>query len=304
MDELHAKRAVIDPTNTNIPTILLRLLKKWSGSVNLTVTQPSYPHIYSIHTTAPVQQKKKPAISAFDYCLSLKLPDACTFISKRLLSSSNVNTDYIKKQLVPLVPDLRALLAKYDIPPTSPVFAALFRAIALLYVEKVLGKRPSSDALTRHVQAMARWTCACAVCPAVRRFLTTAAEEAKQWSRIGAPTRKHVEAYLAIHARPAATWETIRSTPQGLQVRCRFLLLPSRLPPALAAACHCQVACRRALCCGVVPPRPMSIVAPPSSLGGSLPCLSRAITAHNHPRALPPAYPKPDPSQHFMLNPD
>ena len=209
MDELHAKRALFDPSRTKIRPILFRLLKKWASIANLTT------HHQSAYYRG---QYIKPAISVFDYCLTLRLPEVCAIVTKRLLNPAKLDTEYIKNQLAPLLPDLSALLAKQQQPPSSPPFAPLFRTTMLYYTEKVLGPRPP-DTLGKHLQALSKWTCSCEVCPTVRKFLTSEGIERREWQRIGAPKRRHLEQHLDLHARLLATHAMIRSTPQGLSVR-------------------------------------------------------------------------------------
>ena len=209
MNEVHAKRAVLDLSDTKVQPVLSRLLKKWASIVNLTAYSPTL--YYGGHSA-------KPAIPVLDYCLTLRLLEGCDIVTQRLLHPARLDAEYVKNQLAPLLPDLGALLARREQPPSSPTFAPLFRTTMLYYTENVLGPRPP-DTASKHLQALARWTCNCGVCPAVRRFLTSEASERKQWSKIGAPKRRHVEQFLNLHARMSATCETIRTTPQGLEVR-------------------------------------------------------------------------------------
>ncbi|KAI1793098.1 hypothetical protein LXA43DRAFT_1127543, partial [Ganoderma leucocontextum] len=219
MDELHAKRALLDPSGTKVHPVLFRLLKKWVSIVNLTAYSPS--SYYGGQST-------KPAIPVLEYCLTLGLPEVCVIVTKRLLHPAKLDAEYIKNQLAPLLPDLSTLLVRQKVPLSSPTFAPLFRTIMLYFAEKVLGPRPP-DTASKHLQALSRWTCTCDVCPAVRKFLTSEANERREWGRIGAPKRRHVEQFLNLHARSLATYTTIRTTPQGLTVtKSKDLIGPTR----------------------------------------------------------------------------
>ncbi|PIL31358.1 hypothetical protein GSI_06057 [Ganoderma sinense ZZ0214-1] len=220
MEEVHAKRALLDPSDTKVQPVLLRLLKKWVSIVNLTST--------TYGTSYYGQQSPKPAIPVLEFCLTLRLPEVCTIVTKRLLHPARLDAEYIKNQLAPLLPDLSALLGRQKQPLSSPTFVPLFSTIMLYYTEKVLGPRPA-DTLSKHVQALNRWTCSCELCPSVRRFLTSEATERREWQRIGAPKRRHVEQFLNLHARSLATYTLIRTTPQGLTVtKAKELVAPAR----------------------------------------------------------------------------
>ncbi|PIL31379.1 hypothetical protein GSI_06079 [Ganoderma sinense ZZ0214-1] len=219
IDQVHAKRALLDPSGTKVQPVLLRLLKKWALVVNVT-SHSSYSRYGGQYT--------KPAISALEYCLALHLPEVCAIITKRLLQPAKLDAEYIKNQLAPLLPDLSALLVRRKQPPSSPTFAPLFRTTLLYYVEKVLGPRPD-DTLSKHLPALNKWTCNCDVCPSVRKFLTSGVTERMEWQRIGPPKRRHLEQFLSAHASSMATFTMVRTTPQGLIVtKAKNLINPAR----------------------------------------------------------------------------
>ncbi|KAI0828858.1 hypothetical protein BC628DRAFT_1417257 [Trametes gibbosa] len=93
---------------------------------------------------------KKPVIDALELCLSLKLPEACKFVIGRLMNPSKLDVTYIKEQLAPIVPDMRALLVKYKQPPTSEAFAAAFQRIM------VMSPRPPDVAMSLLANLQAR----------------------------------------------------------------------------------------------------------------------------------------------------
>ncbi|KAI9060522.1 hypothetical protein FKP32DRAFT_1595275 [Trametes sanguinea] len=209
IEVLHSKTAQIDTSGATVREVNLRLLKKYADSIVL--TNAGY---YARTPAAGV----KPAIDALDLCFSVELPEACGFVFERLLRPPNLNVAYISTYLGSLVPELRALLAKHKTSISVEPFASTFRTIMLYWVQHVMGPRPADTSAT-YLNALKSWTCNCNICPAVRTFLTSKPEDSFSWQRIGAPTRRHVESFLTSHARAIATFDTIRTTPQGLQVK-------------------------------------------------------------------------------------
>lgn len=216
--ELGAKRAQIDPSGITLNPLLLRLLQKYVNAIDLTyIAPPAYASHSYYRAAAPAAPAQRPALAALEFCLSLQLPDACKFVIGRLLNPAKLDVKYIETQLAPLLPDMRALLVKYNQPLTSEAFAMAARKIMLYWVQKVMGPRPP-DSTASLLGGLKAWTCNCDVCPPVRNFLTAKPEESNSWTRIGAPKRRHLEAFLSKHARQIATFATIRSTPQGITV--------------------------------------------------------------------------------------
>ncbi|PIL31359.1 hypothetical protein GSI_06058 [Ganoderma sinense ZZ0214-1] len=203
VEELHAKRIDVDPAGTDLNPALLRLLGDWISTTSLTIPAQLTHHAYG----TPSVNRVKPVIDVLDFCLKVSLPEACDVILERLLNPPVLDVEYIKTQLAPLFPDLRALVLQYKQPLTSPVFASAFRTVMLYWTQK---------------------QCSCDVCPAVRQFLTSEAAEDKEWHRIGAVKRGHVEKFLQAHARAVATYSTIRTVPHGLKVT----KLPAIVAPA------------------------------------------------------------------------
>lgn len=216
--ELGAKRAQIDSSGITLNPFLRRLLQKYINAIDLTyIAPPAYASHSYYRAAAPAAPAQKPALAALEFCLSLQLPDACKFVIGRLLNPAKLDVKYVETQLAPLLPDMRALLVKYKQPLTSEAFAIASRKIMLLWVQKVMGPRPP-DTTASLLGGLKGWTCNCDVCPPVRNFLTAKPEESNSWARIGAPKRRHLEAFLSKHARQIATFATIRSTPQGITV--------------------------------------------------------------------------------------
>ncbi|KAJ8455552.1 hypothetical protein ONZ51_g12411 [Trametes cubensis] len=222
IEEVHRRRAQIDPDGTRVKSALLRLLKKYIGGISLVA--PTYSASYYLATV----NRTKPVLEALEFCFTVQLPEGCTFVFQRLLNPPKLDSQYITTQLAPLVPDIRPFLMKHKLPLNQEPFATALRAIMLYWGQKVTGPRPSEVPQT-YMNALRAWTCRCEICPAVRAFLTSKPEESMSWTRIGAPKRKHVENFLATHARAIATYDTIRSTPQGLIVKKnQILVAPAR----------------------------------------------------------------------------
>ncbi|KAH9927874.1 hypothetical protein B0H21DRAFT_838291 [Amylocystis lapponica] len=146
----------------------------------------------------------------------MAVTDRCTTIINRALEPMHLKGDYIDRALVPLVPELCKLAAKHQQSIASPVFTAIFRKIMSTWTDTVVGPKPPDPSVL--IAAIKQWLCSCATCAAVRTFLTLNVQRSQTWPRIGAPTRRHVEGFLSKHARAAATWETVRSSPQGITV--------------------------------------------------------------------------------------
>ncbi|KAH9897752.1 hypothetical protein C8Q73DRAFT_370472 [Cubamyces lactineus] len=222
IEEVHRRRTQIDPDGARVKGALLRLLKKYVGSV--TLAAPTYSASYYLATI----NRTKPILDALEFCLTLQLPEACTFVLHRLLNPPKLDSQYITTQLAPLVPDLRPFLLKHQLLVTSEPFATALRTIMLYWGRKVMGPRPPGVPQA-YMDALKAWTCSCDICPAVRTFLTSKPEETMSWTRIGAPKRKHVENFLNFRARGIASHQMIRSTPQGLTVTKKpVLVAPAR----------------------------------------------------------------------------
>ncbi|GJE87366.1 hypothetical protein PsYK624_034490 [Phanerochaete sordida] len=134
----------------------------------------------------------------------------------RYVDPPGASAQYARTVLVLLGPALRHWGARHGlVRELGPALAALVRA----WLRLVLGRAPPPNAaLAGQLAALNRWTCTCVHCADARKFLTKGTERAKSMYRIGAPARKHVEGFLAAHARGLATCALVRSTPQGLTI--------------------------------------------------------------------------------------
>lgn len=154
-------------------------------------------------------------ISALDWCISIGTPELTADVVQRFTSSSQVNIQYISTVLVPLLPELQKWSAK-----NNRNMDLATRKILVTWIEKILGPCPAANStLANQLNSLSRWTCSCHYCDCARAFLTKREQKSTRFDRIGAPSRKHLESFLGMHARDLATWDMVRTTPQGLIVR-------------------------------------------------------------------------------------
>ncbi|KDQ61218.1 glycosyltransferase family 8 protein [Jaapia argillacea MUCL 33604] len=125
---------------------------------------------------------------------------------------------HITQVLVPLPPALRAFISKSGLSPTQEPFASAFRRIMFAWLKQFLGLKPDEQGAAKTLEGIKKLPCSCDPCQRVVKFLTLQPDRTLRLERIGAPKRKHVETHLSRYCRLAATWDTIRSTPQGLTV--------------------------------------------------------------------------------------
>ncbi|KAH9917888.1 uncharacterized protein BXZ73DRAFT_80729 [Epithele typhae] len=153
---------------------------------HLELVSTEHPHYSSYLST----QSTKAFLVALEFCLTHTYPDAGAHIIQRLTQptpTTKLTENYVERTLAPLIPEVHELLCKYKLSPSAPPYAALFRASALHYAQTVLGPRPRDPA--PQIAALARWTCTCAHCSTVRRFLASqnANQSSMRLERIGAP---------------------------------------------------------------------------------------------------------------------
>ncbi|KAF7789412.1 hypothetical protein EIP86_000356 [Pleurotus ostreatoroseus] len=203
-----------------LPDVMLAVAKK-------------YAQCASIDTTAAV-------ITAIDCCIRMQALDGVWTIFNRVLDpnklkqqssvsysyrslfgNSSEGSIYADTVVVPLMAQLRELALKHDMFDT---FIPAFRQIARTYTQRALGPLPSGNSDKRYT-TIRGWLCSCTHCKRVRVFLLLKPERSMALERIGAPSRKHVEGYLAqFVTAEGATWDTIRTSPQGLKVTKTDLL--------------------------------------------------------------------------------
>lgn len=104
------------------------------------------------------------------------------------------------------------------------VLAPLCQNILLHWIRMVLGDKPASNP-TSVLSSITWWTCTCTHCIRAKTFLTSGTSRNLILERIGAPSCKHVEQQIGKFARLAATYDTVRTSPQGLNVRTPTFIL-------------------------------------------------------------------------------
>ncbi|GBE89811.1 hypothetical protein SCP_1701360 [Sparassis crispa] len=218
-EELHAKReqfSFTDQQRQELQAVIVKLVKRYALKVDLPVQAPAPNYNWVTLNYATGVADVSQVIAALECCIAIGVPEASSTILDRLLSPTVLKSNYVTSNLVPLVPALRKLAAKYKTSLSTVPFSSAFRGIMLAYTEKVLGPRPA-DASAK-LKELQKWTCNCGECAPVRAFLTSQPEKSQTWQRIGAPRRKHVENFLQRYAWSIATWDTVRTSPQGLTV--------------------------------------------------------------------------------------
>jgi hypothetical protein len=154
-------------------------------------------------------------IRLFEFCFETSnSPVAVKLCARIILSPASQDT---AEALLPLLPEVRLLLAKWNIGLTTEPFDMLFKRVMELYVETLLVPKPQdASALLRTIRNN---KCSCVECRKVVAFLTESTDQVLDLQWIGAPKRKHVEANLTQHGGlQGAKWKTISTSPQGLLV--------------------------------------------------------------------------------------
>lgn len=155
--------------------------------------------------------------SALRRCLKLKAPEAYATIMQRLIATGQQATpDILDELLIPAIPALRELARSRA--RLAGDINTLIQAIFTRWAAVVLGQKPAQD--PNAFASFAHWNCSCHACHRAKEFLRKPSLERPTLSlyNIGAPMRRHVEYNLGMHASSVATAETIRSSPQGLEV--------------------------------------------------------------------------------------
>jgi hypothetical protein len=209
MSQLVANRSKIPGASESVSGVLDESLKLVIGKFK---SQAS-----SAFATNTAYQHKK-ALDLIVLCLRTGHLNLTEQIFARLLDKSLLTANYIQKFLVPFLPEFRKCLQKENIAITSDPFRSIFKLVVLCWSEKVLGQKPGDQAIAQRasLQTLASH---CHDCREVFLFLAQGTSKTRSWERIGAPRRKHLEQRLAMNASWAASWNMIRSTPQGITVR-------------------------------------------------------------------------------------
>ncbi|EJD55214.1 hypothetical protein AURDEDRAFT_118417 [Auricularia subglabra TFB-10046 SS5] len=161
-------------------------------------------------------------------CVKVDGMECAKIVLDRVLHGAH-STQYISDVLIPLIEQLAAFAREHRLSLSGEPFASAIRQIMSVWLDKVLGAMPDESLSRSLLNTLARYTCTCEECKSVRTFLTTIPERVLTLDRIGAPKRKHVEQQLSSWARGAATYDFIRTTPQGLKVtKAEVMVAPVR----------------------------------------------------------------------------
>lgn len=151
-----------------------------------------------------------------NWCFSVQIPSLLQVAIDQFTHPAKLNAQYVRTVLVPLLPELRSWGLNNGILDS---LAPAFQKIVAAWNDKILGPSPQPNpSLATQLKDLAKWTCSCEHCSTAKKFLTKMAGSSTSLPRIGAPSRKHLEQQLSVHARGLATFTMIRSTPQGLTV--------------------------------------------------------------------------------------
>ncbi|KAF9256205.1 hypothetical protein L218DRAFT_950169 [Marasmius fiardii PR-910] len=228
MEELYSRRRVTS-LSTSITTALAEMAKVYAQKIAL----PHVPtaQIASRYDYGGVQHGQTAQILCIvsDSCLQLGGAAALVIFLKRVFQQK-LTSVYLSSALVPFIPVLLENSKPYGLSATSEPLASTVRITMNGWAKEVLGPKPNEAAAKPLLTNLNRLTCNQSYCVTVRKFLSTpSAERVAHLRQIGAPARRHVEKELESYGRGAATFETIRTTPQGLTVaKSDALYQPSR----------------------------------------------------------------------------
>jgi hypothetical protein len=153
------------------------------------------------------------------FCLDMGGIECLNLSLSRVLDPKLFTEQYVSHDLLPLTTELRNLAKKHKLSMVTEPFASTVRTIMSAWLEKVFAAMPDPESRSTAVMAaLTRYTCKCEACRSVRTFLTAQSGPVLNLPRIGAVMRRHVEAEINMYAREAATYTTIRGSPQGLAV--------------------------------------------------------------------------------------
>ncbi|KAK1228339.1 hypothetical protein PQX77_008592 [Marasmius sp. AFHP31] len=218
MEQLYSRRKAFTTApgaESLVKSAVGGMAKLYAQKVSLPAAQPtkSYSHYGTRNTQATS------ILAILDTCDKLGGLSALAVVLKRVLAPK-VTPEYLRNALVPLLPGLCQLAQREGKAVSSEPFASAVRTIMNNWVRVILGIKPSEAAAQPLLAKLQKFNCQQHNCVQVRKFLTAPnAEHSMKLDRIGAPARKHVEKELQTYAYGAATFELIRTTPQGLTIK-------------------------------------------------------------------------------------
>ena len=161
-------------------------------------------------------------VTVFEICYRTSNEALCADVLQKITEPNLLqDKNYLEEKLRPLLEYIKHFLDKRRIPVTTEPYASAFKMVLCRWITDVLGAKPRGNYMTVTSITPENF-CRCDTCRQVINFFHST-EGRIPLFRIGAPTRKHVEGKLAMHASKYASWTMIQSTPQGLEVSLLFL---------------------------------------------------------------------------------
>lgn len=208
IDEMLDRQALLDPDGRNMPHAVDRLLHKYMTSIELNEHSPS-------DVSARVAD-------ALEYCLSRGASDSSGALLERVsqLGGAEPDKDFIKNVVVTVLEQLVQLTVKHQLSLTQRAFAPFVKRALSLWATTVIGPLPQGTAATiRQFQLLLdSWACSCEHCSTVKSWLAEEPETSMTYDRIGGTKRKHLEKFMKAHVIGMVTWDTIMTSPQGIEV--------------------------------------------------------------------------------------
>ncbi|KAL0573815.1 hypothetical protein V5O48_008123 [Marasmius crinis-equi] len=186
-----------------VTAVVMEMAKTYAQKVTLSMMQQSTGY-YGAWT--PTNQSAG-ILTILDTCIKLRGTAALAIVVKCVLEH-NLTADYLKSTLVPLIPGLCQLAQWQGMSVSAEPFAWSVQTIMDNWAKTILGPKPNKAAAAPLLAKLKKYTCTQDNCVKVQKFLA----------------RKHVKKEIQTHAFGAATFELIRTTPQGLTIKKHDML--------------------------------------------------------------------------------
>ncbi|KDQ16692.1 hypothetical protein BOTBODRAFT_30614 [Botryobasidium botryosum FD-172 SS1] len=212
------------PRSTTIYKVFIRQLRECTARSSRADEFSSTPALITGLIQTMISQFS-PASSAatvmelLEFCCENDNVACCGDLLSRLLDNSSLTPDRINSQLIPLLASLDAFLVRRQISVTDQPFATFFRKFMFAWVQVILGHKPSNSSNQFASVTRLGSRCSCPHCSSIVRFISSSTQPSHSLPRIGAPNVRHVMQQLeSAGVRAVATWDVIRTSPQGLQI--------------------------------------------------------------------------------------
>ena len=168
-----------------------------------------------------IRDMKTVAIQLLNACLETSNRQLCADVISRVTSPRNSGeSTYLEDQILPLLSNLSQAIQQYSTPRTVEAYTSAFQTLFMYWLENILKPIPAIiyDPLGSHEMDF----CSCDLCRKVVGFLDSHTEHLLL-DRIGVENIRHLEGKLESANRPdAVSWQTMKTTPQGLWVRFHY----------------------------------------------------------------------------------